>query len=218
MAQGVLRGRERAPVARPYATPLQPPVAIARTPEVQEPQPEVKETRRPGWSKRVAHRLAEIDHEKVFINDSRALAAEAAVRASCGFQAGRHAWEVTVSLCSDWSYVGFVAEDWTSLTAPIGRAPSSWGVASNGTVFACGEQITVLKEYGTNSCLQFLVDMDGWATVDIDGQEFQLLRQLPAMVFPAVSNCRSPAGYNISFLGEQDRRGAKSAALKRAYH
>ena len=212
-ALGVFRG-ERAPAARPYATPA--PVArpVAPLAPLRTPEAPVKEAKRPGWSRRVAHRLAEIDHEKVFINDYRALAAAAAVRASRGFRAGRHAWEVTVSLCSDWSYVGFVAEDWTSLTVPIGRAPSSWGVASNGTVFACGEQITVLKDYQTNSCLRFLVDMDaGWATVDIDGHEFQLLRQLPATVFPAVSNCRSPAEYNISFLGEQDP-GPKVLHLK----
>ena len=107
-------------------------------------------------------------------------------------------------LCSDWSYVGFVSDDWTSLTLPIGRAPESWGIASNGRVYAAGtEQSEVVQDYGNNSSLSFVVDMDRrTASVIIDGHEFQVFRHLPSTVFPAVSNCRSPAVYQIEFLGE----------------
>ena len=161
-------------------------------------------TKKPGWSKRVAHRLAVIQDSTVRINDSRSSGAAAALRASRGFRAGQHAWEVTVLLCSDWSYVGFVSDDWTSLTLPIGRAPESWGIASNGRVYAAGtEQSEVVQDYENNSSLSFVVDMDRrTASVIIDGHEFQVFRHLPSTVFPAVSNCRSPAVYQIEFLGE----------------
>lgn len=161
-------------------------------------------TKKPGWSKRVSHRLAAIEDSTVRINDSRSSGAAAALRASRGFRAGQHAWEVTVLLCSDWSYVGFVSDDWTSLTLPIGRAPESWGIASNGRVYAAGtEQSEVVQDYGNNSSLSFVVDMDRrTASVIIDGHEFQVFRHLPSTVFPAVSNCRSPAVYQIEFLGE----------------
>ena len=173
--------------------------------EPEAPNDLASSSKRPGWSKRVAHRLASIaaDASTVRLNDSRSLAAAAAVRASRGFRAGRHAWEVKVLLCSDWSYVGFVGEGWTALTLPIGRAPQSWGIASNGVVYAEGEELVTVKDYGVNSCLRFVVDMDcGLTSVVIDGHEFQVFKHLPTTVFPAVSNCRSPAEYHINFIGE----------------
>eukprot|EP00439_Symbiodinium_sp_Y106_P056798 s3758_g7.t14 len=162
--------------------------------------------RTPGWSRKVAHRLAAVEDDMttLHISSSRAAASAAAARASRGFRAGRHAWELKVLLCSDWSYVGLVSEEWTSLTVPIGRADHSWGIASGGALFAGGREIGRIQGYGSDSCLRWVVDMDTrTASVAIDDRDFvEVFISLPTTVFPAASNCRAPARYSIMFLGE----------------
>ncbi|CAE7222408.1 SHKBP1 [Symbiodinium sp. CCMP2592] len=162
--------------------------------------------RTPGWSRKVAHRLAAVEDDMttLHISSSRAAASAAAARASRGFRAGRHVWELKVLLCSDWSYVGLVSEEWTSLTVPIGRADHSWGIASGGALFAGGREIGRIQGYGSDSCLRWVVDMDTrTASVAIDDRDFvEVFISLPTTVFPAASNCRAPARYNIMFLGE----------------
>ena len=162
--------------------------------------------RTPGWSRKVAHRLVTVEEDSttLHIGNSRAAASAAAARASRGFRAGRHAFEVKVLLCSDWSYIGLVSDEWTSLTVPVGRSDHSWGIASGGTLFAGGREVGRVEGYGLNSCLRWVVDMDTRAAaVAIDGHDFgEVFSDLPATVFPAASNCRAPARYNITFLGE----------------
>merc|ERR1712232_1012682 len=96
---------------------------------------------------------------------------------------------------------GFVAEGWSTLSSPIGRAPHSWGVASNGCAYARRDEVGKLKEYTAEGTVVFIVDMDAReATVIIDGTEFPgVFRGLPKTIFPAASNCRSPAQYTISY-------------------
>eukprot|EP00927_Polykrikos_kofoidii_P028899 TRINITY_DN25096_c0_g1_i1.p1 TRINITY_DN25096_c0_g1~~TRINITY_DN25096_c0_g1_i1.p1 ORF type:complete len:466 (+),score=56.56 TRINITY_DN25096_c0_g1_i1:122-1519(+) len=158
----------------------------------------------PGWSRKVAHKLASIgaeDRQTVHIGDSRKTGSAAAVRATRGLLSNKHTWQVRVEICSDWSYVGFVSESWAAVSHPIGRFPQSWGVASNGVAFACREQVGSTKEFGVGSVISFVVDMEERvATVIIDGHEFPaVFCRFPAPIFPAVSNCRSPAEYAISF-------------------
>ncbi|CAE7651021.1 SHKBP1, partial [Symbiodinium sp. CCMP2456] len=126
------------------------------------PGPAAASARTPGWSRKVAHRLAAVEDDMttLHISSSRAAASAAAARASRGFRAGRHTWELKVLLCSDWSYIGLVSEEWTSLTVPIGRADHSWGIASGGALFAGGREIGRIQGYGSDSCLRWVVDMD----------------------------------------------------------
>ncbi|CAE7249756.1 SHKBP1 [Symbiodinium sp. KB8] len=168
--------------------------------------PATASARTPGWSRKVAHRLAAVEEDMttLHISSSRAAASAAAARASRGFRAGCHTWELKVLLCSDWSYVGLVSEEWTSLTVPIGRADHSWGIASGGALFACGREIGRIQGYGSDSCLRWVVDMDTrTASVAIDDRDLvEVFVSLPTTVFPAASNCRAPARYSITFLGE----------------
>lgn len=161
--------------------------------------------RRPGWSRKVAHRLTEVDEKDgciVNIRDTRALAAAAAVRATRGFRSGTHSWKVTVDSCSDWSYVGFVGETWASTAHPVGRASCSWGVASGGAAFQCRENLGELQEYSAGSHITFVIKMDErLASVVIDGTKYHdIFDSLPDVVYPAVSNCRSAARYSLQFL------------------
>lgn len=163
--------------------------------------------RPPGWSRKYAHHLAivdETDPRRVYILDSRAQASAAALRGTRGFQIGLHTWQVHVGLNSDWSYVGFVAEDWTALTSPVGRAPRSWGLSSNGTVFSARDEIGRLKDYTSGSLIKFVADMDSrTVSVSIDDEYFpHVYRNLPEVIFPAASNCRSPAEYSITYSEE----------------
>lgn len=152
----------------------------------------------PGWSKKVAHQRCEIDEDDprhVYIADTRSLASAASVRSTRGFRAGRQWWEITVDLCSDWSYVGMVAEGWNGTSYCVGRSSNSWGIASNGAAFACREQVKQLEAFCDGSCIGFVVDLDArTAAVVINGTRYEnVFTELPSLVFPAVSNCRSPA-------------------------
>eukprot|EP00929_Paragymnodinium_shiwhaense_P072790 TRINITY_DN36956_c0_g1_i1.p1 TRINITY_DN36956_c0_g1~~TRINITY_DN36956_c0_g1_i1.p1 ORF type:complete len:498 (-),score=128.51 TRINITY_DN36956_c0_g1_i1:36-1529(-) len=171
----------------------------------------------PGWSKKYSHHLASTSPEDpttVEIADTRSTAAAAAVRATRGFNAGTHAWTVHVDTCSDWSYVGFVSEAWCSFSSPLGRAAHSWGVASNGTAYAGRAEVGQVKEYKEGSYVQFIVDLEAReAMVVIDGQEFPgLFQGLASPIFPAVSNCRSPARYSIEFVDGPPEHGHSAAA------
>jgi len=141
----------------------------------------------------------------VFIADTRALGCAGAVRGTRGFRSGWHSWQVIVEVCSDWSYVGLVAEPWTAFTNPVGRAAHSWGIASSGVAWSRREELGQLREFGEGSRLVFSVDMDArTATVAIDGDEFyDVFKDLPEIVFPAVSNCRSPARYTLIYDEEE---------------
>ena len=76
------------------------------------------------------------------------------------------------------------------------------GVASNGVKheqkFPSHEKVT---EYSNGSQLEFVVDMDQRVChVSIDGRRHEaVFRDLPAVIYPAVSNCRAPGTYLISF-------------------
>jgi len=157
-------------------------------------------SRRYGWSKKASHELATIDTENpkvVSIADTRSLGSAAAVRATTGYQAGQHDWAVEVEVCSNWSYVGFVSEAWTGKSSPIGRGPQSWAIASNGLAYDCGSEVTRVDAFTNGSVVAFYVDLDaGSADVVVDGKEFRrVFSRLPALLFPAVSNCRSAAKY-----------------------
>lgn len=163
----------------------------------------------PAWSRRAAHRLAAVDDLNpaiVSIGDTRSLACAAALRATCGFEEGRHEWSVHVELCSDWSYVGFVAEPWAGVESPVGRSAHSWGVASNGAAYAGRKEISRLRAFSTGSRISISVDMGaGSADVVIDGQAFpEVFRDLPRPLFPAVSNCRSAARYTLAWETEDE--------------
>jgi len=179
---------------------------------------EAAPARVPGWSKRYAHKLASVDEDDaqlVAIQDTRSLAAAAAVRGTRGFRTGRHSWQVEVQLCSDWSYVGLVGEAWTSLSNPIGRATHSWSIASNGAAYANREEVKRLRQYGSGSIIRFAVDMDTSdrpLTIVIDGHVFSdVFRGLPALLYPAASNCRSVARYAIDYVESESPDAATAA-------
>lgn len=158
-----------------------------------------------GWSKKTVHRSCIVDSQDtgtVSISDTRKLASAAAVRSTRGYQAGKHYWQIDVQQISDWSYVGFVAEHWSSVSLPVGRAPQSWGVASNGVVYKNREELAKLTRYSSGSYVGFLIDLDDpkrTAAVVIDGNCYQnVFTDLPAIVYPAVSNCRSAAKYTLT--------------------
>lgn len=183
------------------------------SPEESEAAPQ----RVPGWSKRYAHKLVSVDEDDtrlVAIPDTRSLAAAAAVRGTRGFRTGRHSWQVEVQLCSDWSYIGLVGEAWTSLSNPIGRATHSWSIASNGAAYANREEVKRLRQYGSGSIIRFVVDMDTSdrpLTIVIDGHVFSdVFRALPALLYPAASNCRSAARYAIDYA-ESESPAANAA-------
>jgi len=139
----------------------------------------------------------------VSIGDTRAQACSAAVRAKRGYQIGVHYWAVQVHSMSDWSYIGFVSEEWDSLRVPVGRAAHSWGVASSGSVFSAGKEVSRLPQgYGEGSVVGILLRLAGagkrTASFIIDGRRCDnLFTCLPRTVFPAVSNMRSPAKYSL---------------------
>merc|ERR1712107_401315 len=81
------------------------------------------------------------------IADTRSLATAAAVRTTRGFRSGSHTWKIQVDICSDWSYVGLVGENWTAVNQPIGRSQLSWGIASNGAVYACRSEVGQAAPY-----------------------------------------------------------------------
>eukprot|EP00933_Yihiella_yeosuensis_P084800 TRINITY_DN9947_c1_g1_i1.p1 TRINITY_DN9947_c1_g1~~TRINITY_DN9947_c1_g1_i1.p1 ORF type:complete len:525 (+),score=118.61 TRINITY_DN9947_c1_g1_i1:64-1638(+) len=177
----------------------------------------------PGWSRKGAHSSAVVDEEDpsvVRISNTQSSGAAAAVRSTRGFRSGQHAWQVAVRRSSDWSYVGFAAETWTAVSSCVGRSPNSWGIASNGVVYAGREEIGRLQEYTTGSCLTFAINMDTrTASVAIDGKEFpDVFSNLPVTVFPAVSNCRSPAEYQISFMEEDSQLPASGASSSSQPH
>jgi len=173
----------------------------------------------PGWSKKVAHNMVGVhpdDPLSVRIADTRALAVAAAVRSTRGFQVGHHSWRIDVELCSDWSYVGFVTEQWTAVSSPVGRAHHSWGVSSNGTAWAKRKELRCLQPFSAGSCVAFIVDLGDChdrerrtATIVIDRHEFRdVFSDLPTgTVYPAVSNCRSPARYALTFLPSRGLEG-----------
>eukprot|EP00405_Crypthecodinium_cohnii_P053417 CAMPEP_0206600392 /NCGR_PEP_ID=MMETSP0325_2-20121206/45777_1 /ASSEMBLY_ACC=CAM_ASM_000347 /TAXON_ID=2866 /ORGANISM="Crypthecodinium cohnii, Strain Seligo" /LENGTH=602 /DNA_ID=CAMNT_0054111705 /DNA_START=183 /DNA_END=1988 /DNA_ORIENTATION=- len=150
----------------------------------------------PGWSRKAKHDLVEIDEDNpwtVHIKDTRHLGCCAAVRSSCGFEAGMHAWTFELEVCSDWSYLGFVDRSWRDFDVAIGRVEGSWGIASSGKAYAGREEIGVLPAFFSGSTVSFRIDLNHrTADVIIDGKEFKkLFHRLPSPVFPAISNCRS---------------------------
>lgn len=124
-----------------------------------------------------------------------------------------------VEVCSDWSYVGLVTEAWSAVSSPVGRAPHSWGVASSGAAYAGGrggEEIARLQRFGVGSRVGFRVG-NGTADVVIDGKEFLAVftgLPLSSSVFPAVSNCRSPARYVLR-AGDDEEKDAQQGRLQR---
>jgi len=171
-----------------------------------------------GWSTKVTHPAATADPEKpmtVSIADTRSLASAAAVRTTRGFRSGTHSWKIHVDVCSDWSYVGLVGENWTAVNQPIGRSALSWGVASNGAVYACRSEVGQAAPYSFKSCLVFTVTLSEESptvSVVIDGKEFRNLFEnsaLPEVVYPAVSNCRSFARYAFEMGGGVDQDGLR---------
>lgn len=174
------------------------------------PRPLAASRRSVGWSRRYAHPFARAGGESgaepgvVAIADTRAQAGAAAVRATRGYQSGLHYWEVHVRAASDWSYVGFVDSDWGALCQPIGRAAHSWGVASNGAVYASQGELDMLPlGYNEGSVVGVLLQLDvplgrRSASIFIDGRRFNdVFSALPDTLYPAVSNMHSPAEYAI---------------------
>ena len=58
-----------------------------------------------------------------------------------------------------------------------------------------------VTQFGEGSELQFVVDLDSKVChVTIDGVKHEnVFTDLPAVVYPAVSNCRSAAAYKVEF-------------------
>eukprot|EP00392_Amoebophrya_sp_AT5.2_P015937 g16162.t1 len=136
------------------------------------------------------------------IPDTRANGCASAVRATRGFNRGTHAWQITIGKCSDYSFIGFVDDSWNHFQDSIGKSAGSWGIASNGALHVRKlQQEGSVSPYRDDSTVQFIVDMDKKVCqVTIDGTHHEnLFTNLPAVVYPAVSNCRSPAEYKIDF-------------------
>lgn len=138
------------------------------------------------------------------IGGTHAQGTAAAARATRGYQAGVHFWEVQVLILSDCSYVGLVSAEWASVHLPVGRAPESWGVASSGVVLVCGDEVSRLPlGFSEGSTIGVLLELGGpgqrTATVFVDGRRYvDLFADLPDTVYPAVSNNRAPAQYCLS--------------------
>lgn len=158
------------------------------------------------WSGVVRHNLVSVCLENtrnVSIADSRSQATSAAVRTTLGFGSGVRRWKIAVNICSDWSYVGFVSAHWSGLTIPVGRGPCSWGVASNGVAYAARREVDRLRPFTVGSLISFRADFAKRAVdVNIDGDLFpDVFCNVPASIFPAVSNCRSAAAYSLELDG-----------------
>lgn len=176
--------------------------------------------RRPvGWSNRNAHPAAIVSPEAgnvVSIGDTRSQASAAAVRATRGFQQGEHYWEVKVLSVSDYSYVGFVSAEWSHFHAPVGRAPHSWGFASNGNLYDGRHdgEASLPVGYGNGSTIGWLLQLGTeplhrTASVFVDGRLFEnLFAKLPETLYPAVSNMRAAARYSICCDAEPPPREA----------
>ena len=156
-----------------------------------------------GWSQRYGHPSTRGASTAAVVNiaDTSGHGTAAAVRATRGFQGGGHYWEVQVSLLSDLSFVGFVSAHWTSYDVPIGHAPHSWGVASNGSVFANSEEVMRLpRGYGTGSTVGVLLNAGDvglrTASIFVDGRRYDdAFSELGGALYPAVSNMRAAARY-----------------------
>ncbi|CAD7941393.1 unnamed protein product [Amoebophrya sp. A120] len=159
----------------------------------------------PGWSRRYAHPSIVLgdDGQICQIPDTRQIGNAAAIRATRGFNKGTHAWQVTVLKASDYSYLGFVDDAWNHFQCPLGKAQGSWGIAANGTLHVQKHAIASEKviAFGDGSKVGFVLDMEERVChVKIDEIRYdRLFTDLPSVIYPAVSNCRSPAVYKIEF-------------------
>lgn len=162
-----------------------------------------KQSSPPGWSRRYAAPQIQVEDPSniVYIPETQT-GTSAAVRATRGFNKGVHQWTIQVKVVSDYSYVGFVDDQWCTFTQPIGKSSGSWGIASNGIRHENRyPQAEVLKEIVNGSTVEFMVDMDKKTChVKIDGVMHEnVFRNLPNVVYPAVSNGRSQSKYVITF-------------------
>eukprot|EP00931_Biecheleriopsis_adriatica_P044079 TRINITY_DN25187_c0_g1_i1.p1 TRINITY_DN25187_c0_g1~~TRINITY_DN25187_c0_g1_i1.p1 ORF type:complete len:518 (+),score=110.52 TRINITY_DN25187_c0_g1_i1:77-1555(+) len=193
------KGTPTAPSPRAGAT-VAPPVPLQ-----EETQAAARRTI--GWSLKSSHpavRRGDGEHVAVaLIPDTSSKATSAVARSTRGYQSGLHYFDVTVLLASECCYIGLVSADWTSTQLPVGRAAESWGVASDGVVYACEQELERLPVgYGDDSHVGFLLELGEpghrSATVFINGRRFeQVFTDLPETMYPAVSNFHQPARYRL---------------------
>eukprot|EP00397_Hematodinium_sp_SG-2012_P028211 GEMP01029691.1.p1 GENE.GEMP01029691.1~~GEMP01029691.1.p1 ORF type:complete len:420 (+),score=84.30 GEMP01029691.1:218-1477(+) len=153
---------------------------------------------------RLYHPACTFTGTTVHLPDTRSESAAASVRGARGFSSGTHSWSVEVVIVSDTSYVGFVSDMWSNPHREIGRCFESWSVASSGQIFAQKRDIEHVEEFTNGTQLTFVANMDAkTVSVMINGRRFEdLFRDLPDVIYPAVSNSRAAATYTIRYQGE----------------
>ena len=104
--------------------------------------------------------LDEVDSSVLNIADTRMEGRAGAVRAHASFGKGRASWRIEALEVSDWSYIGMVTSHWTGTSHCIGRAPFSYGLSSNGTVWANRREIKKSDElqFGSGAIIVFELD------------------------------------------------------------